>query len=120
MDDEKVMEIIKAQTRPKIHVGIEEKIPTVQYGNKTYTVNISDFVDNIHADDIKKLLNEANEAIKEQKRKDGLIPTSSRKLTKKEEKMAKDAVDAFVKQKTETDKTKSKASDLLERAFENV
>ena len=31
-----------------------------------------------------------------------------------------DAVDAFVKQKTETDKTKSKASDLLEQAFENV
>jgi len=118
MEDEKIMEILKIQTRPKIHIGIEEKIPTVQYGNKTYTVNISDFIDEkITIEDIEHLFEMASEAIRRQKVKDGLIK-DKRPLTSEEEALVKKAVNEFVKDKEEAEKPKHRKS-LIDKAFEN-
>ncbi len=118
MEDEKIMEILKIQTRPKIHIGIEEKIPTVQYGNKTYTVNISDFIDEkITIEDIEHLFEMASEAIRRQKVKDGLIK-DKRPLTPEEETLVKKAVNEFVKDKEEAEKPKHRKS-LIDKAFEN-
>ena len=43
--DEEIRELIKLQQMPKIHIGIEEKVPTTRYGNKTVSLNVSFYHD---------------------------------------------------------------------------
>jgi hypothetical protein len=72
MEDDKVMELIKLQNRPRVHVGIEELIPTVQFGNKKYSINISDSIESLTPEKLVDMMYMASECIKKQKVKDGL------------------------------------------------
>lgn len=65
-------EIKRVLTIPKIHVGISEKVPTTQYGNKEYSINLTINPDEINPNLIKGLMNMANTIIQERKKEDGL------------------------------------------------
>ena len=68
-----VDELIKLQQKPKIHVGLEEKIPHIQYGHKTYTFNVSFFADTVEVKDIDLAVAKVRSALEHAKREDGLI-----------------------------------------------
>ena len=70
---DEIKELIRLQQKPKIHIGVEEKIPTVQYGNKTYTINVSFHVDSVDKDAIISAIRKVNEVIKQSKIDDGII-----------------------------------------------
>lgn len=93
---ESIKELIRIQQRPKIHVGVEEKIPTVQYGNKTYTYNVSFYADKVTSEELTGAIEKVVKAIDKQKQSDGLgdkpqvskTPTPQKKeLTIKEKRL---------------------------------
>jgi len=114
MEDEKILELIKLQTRPRIHIGIEEKIPTTRYGNKTYTVNLSLNVDNIDEKTIMDLFAIANVSIAKQKQKDGIL--SETELTR----MAKELGEKAWNSPGIPYLSKPGEPSLIEQAFQNV
>lgn len=64
--------LVELQTIPKINVGISEKVPTTQYGNKEYSLYVTINPENVNPEQIEKLMELLDSLIQKKKVEDGL------------------------------------------------
>ncbi len=108
---DELKELILLQQKPKLHIGVEEKIPTVQYGNKTITMNVSFHIDKVNKETIRQTLDVLNEIINEEKEK---LKPKPKQLNPQAEKKVEKAVEKGFK----TDKEPEKS--MIEESFEQL
>jgi hypothetical protein len=89
MEDDKVIEIIKMQQRPQVKILVKELFPTVQYGNREYSIEMLNFVDVIDPSKLAELMKYAIENIEKQKKED--LEKLEREFRSKQEEIAKSA-----------------------------
>ena len=102
---EALQKVVETQMKPRIHVMIEEKVPTVQYGNKTYRYDVSFHVDNLNKEELDKASKLVTDAIKQQKLNDGVIQeTAIDKMPEEQKEDIKQKVEEEFKKQPEKPK----------------